>query len=142
MAKKSKRSDEAQTSVKEVPHVLLVEDEPLLIDLYEERFAEETFELTTAETGEEALELARAGRVDLILLDILLPGINGFEVLRQLKADMETRDIPVIVLTNLGSEQSDKDKELALSLGAIDYLVKSYHTPDEMVSIIKQRLES
>jgi CheY-like chemotaxis protein len=71
-----------------------------------------------------------------------LPGINGFEVLRRLKANMETRDIPVIVLTNLGSEQSDKDKQLALSLGAIDYLVKSYHTPDEMVEIIKRRLES
>jgi DNA-binding response OmpR family regulator len=122
-------------------HVLLVEDEPLLIDLYEERFAEEPFELSTAETGEDALRLARAGKVDLILLDILLPGINGFEVLRQLKADMETRDIPVIVLTNLGSEQSDKDKQLALSLGAVDYLVKSYHTPDEMVEIITRRLD-
>ncbi len=123
-------------------HVLLVEDEPLLIDLYEERFTEEPFELSTAETGEDALKLARAGKVDLILLDILLPGINGFEVLRQLKADMETRDIPVIVLTNLGSEQSDKDKQLALSLGAVDYLVKSYHTPDEMVEIISRRLSS
>lgn len=135
-----KNSDPARS--KERHHVLLVEDEPLLIDLYEERFSEEPFKLITAETGEDALRLARAGKVDLILLDILLPGINGFEVLRQLKADMETRDIPVIVLTNLGSEQSDKDKQLALSLGAIDYLVKSYHTPDEMVRIIERRLES
>lgn len=121
--------------------VLLVEDEPLLIDLYEERFKEEDFELVTAETGEDALKVAEQGGVDLILLDILLPGINGFEVLRRLKGNMETRDVPVIVLTNLGSEQSDKDKQLALSLGAIDYLVKSYHTPDEMVEIIKKRLE-
>lgn len=135
---KKKQAPEAT----ETQHVLLVEDEPLLIDLYEERFAEEPFELSTAETGEDALKLARAGRVDLILLDILLPGINGFEVLRQLKADIETRDIPVIVLTNLGSEQSDKDKQLALSLGAVDYLVKSYHTPDEMVEIISKRLNS
>lgn len=133
---KNKRSPEAV----EKQHVLLVEDEPLLIDLYEERFSEEPFDLSTAETGEDALKLASAGRVDLILLDILLPGINGFEVLRQLKADIETRDIPVIVLTNLGSEQSDKDKQLALSLGAVDYLVKSYHTPDEMVEIITKRL--
>lgn len=132
----------SQTEATEKQHVLLVEDEPLLIDLYEERFSEESFELSTAETGEDALKLARAGRVDLILLDILLPGINGFEVLRQLKADIETRDIPVIVLTNLGSEQSDKDKQLALSLGAVDYLVKSYHTPDEMVEIITKRLNA
>lgn len=135
MGKNKHAADKADTQ-----HVLLVEDEPLLIDLYEERFAEESFDLSTAETGEDALKLARAGRVDLILLDILLPGINGFEVLRQLKADIETRDIPVIVLTNLGSEQSDKDKQLALSLGAVDYLVKSYHTPDEMVEIITKRL--
>jgi len=118
--------------------VLLVEDEPLIVELYKERFTEEDFELIIAETGHEALK--KASNVDLILLDILLPGINGFEVLRQLKKNLSTRDIPVIVLTNLGSEQSDKDKRLALSLGAIDYLVKSYHTPDEMVEIVNNRL--
>lgn len=119
--------------------VLLVEDEPLLIDLYQERFKEEEFELLIAQDGNEALKRATKG-VDLILLDILLPGMNGFEVLRRLKRDLETRDIPVIVLTNLGSEQSDNDKRLAFSLGAIDYLVKSYHTPDEMVEVINNRL--
>ncbi len=119
--------------------VLLVEDEPLLIDLYQERFNEEDFDLEIARDGNEALKKADHG-VDLILLDILLPGINGFEVLRRLKRNLETRDIPVIVLTNLGSEQSDSDKQLAFSLGAVDYLVKSYHTPDEMVEIINKRL--
>ena len=119
--------------------VLLVEDEPLLIDLYQERFGEEDFDLAVAEDGNEALKKADQG-ADLILLDILLPGINGFEVLRQLKKNLDTRDIPVIVLTNLGSEQSDSDKQLAFSLGAVDYLVKSYHTPDEMVEIINHRL--
>ena len=119
--------------------VLLVEDEPLLIDLYQERFNEEDFDLEIARDGNEALKKADHG-ADLILLDILLPGINGFEVLRRLKRNLETRDIPVIVLTNLGSEQSDSDKQLAFSLGAVDYLVKSYHTPDEMVEIINKRL--
>lgn len=119
--------------------VLLVEDEPLLIDLYQERFGEEDFGLEVAQDGNEALKKAGKG-ADLILLDILLPGINGFEVLRQLKRNLDTRDIPVIVLTNLGSEQSDSDKQLAFSLGAVDYLVKSYHTPDEMVEVINKRL--
>lgn len=119
--------------------VLLVEDEPLLIDLYQERFGEEEFELEIARDGNEALKKANLG-ADLILLDILLPGINGFEVLRRLKRNLETRDIPIIVLTNLGSEQSDSDKQLAFSLGAVDYLVKSYHTPDEMVEIVNKRL--
>ncbi len=120
-------------------HVLLVEDEPLLIDLYRERFAEEDFNLEIAHDGNEALKKADQ-HVDLILLDILLPGVNGFEVLRRLKRNLDTRDIPVIVLTNLGSEQSDSDKQLAFSLGAVDYLVKSYHTPDEMVEIVNKRL--
>ena len=120
--------------------VLLVEDEPLLIDLYQERFGEEDFELDIARDGNEAIKKADRG-VDLILLDILLPGINGFEVLRRLKKNLDTRDVPVIVLTNLGSEQSDSDKQLAFSLGAVDYLVKSYHTPDEMVEIINKRLQ-
>lgn len=119
--------------------VLLVEDEPLLIDLYQERFGEEKFDLEIARDGNEALKKADLG-ADLILLDILLPGINGFEVLRRLKRNLDTRDIPVIVLTNLGSEQSDSDKQLAFSLGAVDYLVKSYHTPDEMVEIVNKRL--
>ncbi len=122
-----------------IKNILLVEDERLLIDLYLERFRQEKFEMVVAETGEEALKLAKK-KVDLILLDILLPGVNGFEVLRRLKANPDTRDIPVIVLTNLGNEHSDKDKQLALSLGALDYLVKSYHTPDEMVEIVKKRL--
>ena len=119
--------------------VLLVEDEPLLIDLYQERFSEEDFSLEIARDGNEALKKADLG-ADLILLDILLPGINGFEVLRRLKRNLDTRDITVIVLTNLGSEQSDSDKQLAFSLGAVDYLVKSYHTPDEMVEIVNKRL--
>ena len=119
--------------------VLLVEDEPLLIDLYQERFSEEDFSLEIARDGNEALKKADLG-ADLILLDILLPGINGFEVLRRLKRNLDTRDIPGIVLTTLGSEQSDSDKQLAFSLGAVDYLVKSYHTPDEMVEIVNKRL--
>jgi|SRR3989344_1013966 len=121
-------------------HVLLVEDEPLLIDLYQERFSEEDFKLEVARDGNEALKKANQD-TDLILLDILLPGINGFEVLRRLKKNLDTRDVPVIVLTNLGSEQSDTDKQLAFSLGAVDYLVKAYHDPDEMVEIIKKRLQ-
>lgn len=120
--------------------VLLVEDDPLLTELYAERFKEESFSLVIATNGKEGLQLAKKGDIKLILLDVLLPEMNGFEVLRRLKKDINTRDIPVIVLTNLGSEQSDKDKDLALSLGAIDYLVKSYHNPDELTEIVNKRL--
>lgn len=121
--------------------VLLVEDDPLLIDLYRERFGEEDCQLLVATDGRQALKMVDDS-VDLVLLDVLLPELNGFEVLRALKRHPDTRDVPVIVLTNLGSEQSDKDKQLALSLGAIDYLVKSHHTPDELVEVVNRRLES
>lgn len=119
--------------------VLLIEDEPLIVELYQEAFEQEEFTLEIAANGQEGLKKAE-GIPDLILLDILLPGINGFEVLKELKKNSRTHDIPVIVLTNLGSEQSDSDKHLALSLGAIEYLVKSYHTPDEITEIVKKRL--
>jgi CheY-like chemotaxis protein len=119
--------------------VLLAEDDQLLIDLYQERFKQENFHLVLAKTGYEAVQKAGLN-IDLILLDILLPEMNGFETLKRLKSQPKTRDIPVMVLTNLGSEQSDKDKDLALALGAIDYLVKSYHDPDNLVEIINKRL--
>ncbi|MEX2361902.1 MAG: response regulator, partial [Patescibacteria group bacterium] len=93
-------------------------------------------------SGTDALVQVNNNKPDLILLDILLPGMNGFEVLRKIKASSKSRDIPVIVLTNLGSEETDKDRQLALSLGAIDYLVKSYHTPEEMIKIVRSRLSS
>lgn len=121
--------------------VLLIEDEPLLIDLYSEAFEKEDFALEVAEDGGQALKKANE-RPDLILLDILLPGINGFELLKRFKANPKTKNIPVIVLTNLGSEQTDKDRRLALSLGAVDYLVKSYHTPEEIAGIINKKLKA
>ncbi|MEX0594596.1 MAG: response regulator [Patescibacteria group bacterium] len=122
--------------------ILLVEDEPLLIGLYKEAFSEEPYSMSVAESGTDALVQVNNNKPDLILLDILLPGMNGFEVLRKIKASSKSRDIPVIVLTNLGSEETDKDRQLALSLGAIDYLVKSYHTPEEMIKIVRSRLSS
>jgi DNA-binding response OmpR family regulator len=73
----------------------------------------------------------------IILLDIMMPRMNGFEVLKELKSQIATKDIPVIVLTNVGSESSDNDRDLAMSLGAESYLVKSYHTPDEVINRVK-----
>lgn len=120
--------------------ILLVEDEPLLVNLYKETFDNKPYIFSVAETGNEGLDAVESDRPDLILLDILLPGMNGFEVLRKLKESPKTKDIPVIVLTNLGSEETDKDRQLAMSLGAVDYLVKSYHTPDELLKIVSKYL--
>ena len=116
--------------------ILIVEDEALIVDMYKEKLKFEGFRVASVMDGKKALTRAKQG-ADLILLDILMPGLNGFEVLKRLKSDKETEPIPVIVFTNMGSELTDNDKSFALSLGAVDYMVKSLHTPDEVIERIK-----
>ena len=119
--------------------ILLVEDDRDLAELYEEVLSEK-FEIEIANDGKEGMDKAR-NKPNLILLDILLPSMNGFEILKSLKKDPATKDIPVIVLTNLGSKHVDDDKKLALLLGAEDYLVKTYHDPKEILEKISTYLE-
>ena len=114
--------------------ILLIEDDQDLAELYDEVLSAK-FEIEIAHDGKEGLELAKK-KPDLILLDILLPSVNGFELLKAFKKDPETKNIPVIVLTNLGSKHVDDDKKLALLLGAEDYLVKTYHQPQEILEKI------
>lgn len=87
--------------------------------------------------GEEGLHLAQSEKPDLILLDIILPKMNGFDVLTRLKADAATQPIPVIMLTNL---ESSGDIEKALSLGAMTYLVKTNYELDDIVKRVKDTL--
>lgn len=121
--------------------ILIVEDEALIVDMYKEKLKFEGFRVASVMDGKKALTRAKQG-ADLILLDILMPGLNGFEVLKRLKSDKETQDIPVIVFTNMGSELTDNDKSFALSLGAVDYMVKSLHTPDEVIDRIRTILST
>ena len=111
----------------------------MLAEMYQEKLELEGFKVLGAENGKIALKKAQK-QPSLILLDIMMPELNGFEVLKELKQNMGTKDIPVIVLTNLGSESADKDKDLAISLGAEGYMVKSYHTPDEVIKQVKNTL--
>jgi DNA-binding response OmpR family regulator len=120
-------------------NILLVEDDTILAEMYQEKLVNEGFKVTIAKEGESALKQAKK-RPSLILLDIMMPGMNGFDVLKHLKADTLTQDIPVIILTNVGSQLADSDKALADSLGAESYLVKSYHTPDEIVKRVEEIL--
>ncbi|HEY8108640.1 MAG TPA: response regulator [Patescibacteria group bacterium] len=121
-------------------HILLIEDDPMLTELYQTKLELETFRVTMATDGKEGLALARRLKPDLILLDIMLPELNGFEVLKKLGEQAATKRIPVIVLTNLGGERADNDKRLALSLGAKEFLVKTFHLPDDIVGKIKTTL--
>jgi len=102
--------------------VLLVEDDRFLRRAAEATLRKGGFAVTVAVDGEEALNVVRTVSPDIILLDLIMPKIQGFEVLRRLKEDLDTRDIPVVVLSNLGQ---DGDLQRALAAGAAGYLVKS-----------------
>lgn len=120
--------------------ILIIEDDSNLTDLYETKFTLEKFNVLTASDGARGIEIAAQAHPDVILLDVLMPQVNGFEVLRQLKGNKDTKDIPVVVYTNLGSSDSDEKRELAFSLGAVDYLVKALHEPESIVERIQALL--
>jgi DNA-binding response OmpR family regulator len=122
-------------------HILLVEDDPMLTELYETKLEMEGYQVTVVTDGEAGLKQAKKLKPDLILLDIMLPKLNGFAVLKELKANRGTATIPVIVLTNLGGEKADNDKKLALGLGASQFLVKTFHLPDDIVGTVKTTLD-
>lgn len=117
--------------------ILLVEDDSFLISMYTTKFELENFEVVAAEDGEKGLGLAVKEKPDIILLDILLPKMNGFEVLKELKNNKETSQIPVILLTNLSQKN---EIEQGLALGAQDYLIKAHFMPSEVMDKIKKVL--
>jgi CheY-like chemotaxis protein len=118
--------------------ILLIEDEFYIRDLYKGILESGGFELELAMDGSDGLQKAQA-LPKLILLDIMLPGINGLEVLKTLKLDPRTKDIPVVLVTNLGQEDVIKE---AFDLGAQGYLLKVNLTAQELVKIVKQFLDN
>jgi len=125
------------TAEKEKIHVLLVEDDVFLANIYKTKFDMEGFKVTVAENGEAGWNEAKKKKPDIILLDILLPKMDGFGVLAKLKGDAETKDLPVILLTNLGQKD---DVQKGLELGAKDYLIKAHFKPSEVVDKVKKVL--
>ncbi len=118
--------------------ILFIEDESILQKTFEKIFKKEGYKMISALNGEIGLRLAQLKKPDLILLDLILPKINGFEVLRKLKENKKTKDIPVIVLTNL-EEMADIDR--AIELGARTYLVKANYSLEEVLEKTKEALE-
>lgn len=123
-----------------MPKIMLVEDDAILVEMYQAKFELEGYEIKVAANGEECLKLLATYKPDLILLDILMPRLNGFHVLKEIKKQPELRNIPVILLTNLGEAEVDMNQELAAALGVHDYLIKSHHTPDEVVEKVVRTL--
>jgi len=117
--------------------ILFIEDEAALQKTFQDFLAQEGYKMLSALDGEAGLKMAQTENPDLILLDLVLPKMHGFEVLEALKADESTKDIPIIVLTNL---EAMGDVEKALELGATTYLVKASYSLEEVVQKIKKEL--
>lgn len=114
--------------------VMLVEDEPLVVRMYEQSLANDGFEVVTAGNGKEALEKIQQDKPDLVLMDIMMPGMNGIETLERIKSDKALKSIKVVILTNLSGRN---DAKLALSKGASECLVKNELDPKELGSKLK-----
>lgn len=115
--------------------VAIVEDDTFLAGMYEQKFRMEQMNPLMAYDGEAGLELVRKEKPDMVLLDIMMPKMDGWEVLQALRADPSTKSIPVIMLTNLGQKE---DVDLALKYGANDYLIKAHFNPQEVIDRVRQ----
>ena len=117
--------------------ILLVEDQEGFRRIYQDVLNADGYEVLTAMDGEEGWETAKQNKPDLILLDLGLPKMDGFEVLRRIREDPETKKIPVIIFSVIGEQ---KDIQKALEMGANDYTVKGFYTPREILGKIKSVL--
>jgi len=114
--------------------ILIVDDDPTLLEMYVERMKAEGAIVVQAMDGEQALEQVKSSKPSIVLLDIMMPKVNGFEVLRQIKADSETAAIPVIILSALNDDQKRRE---GLSLGASDCIAKSEILPADVVKKVE-----
>lgn len=119
-------------------NILLVEDEPLLSNLLKQRLEKEGLNVILAQDGEEALKILKTVKPNLILLDIILPKISGFELMEILKTDPQFEKAPIIIISNLGQES---DVLKGQSLGAIEYFVKAQVSIEELVEQVKRFLK-
>ncbi len=128
------------TNVGQTEHsVLVVEDDKFLRDLIQQKLQKEGFQTLSAVDGEEGIKIVLEKQPQLVLLDLILPGADGFEVLRQLKSNPKTATIPVIVLSNLGQKE---DMDRALKDGAEDFMVKAHFTPSEIVAKVRATIKA
>ncbi|MFA5935696.1 MAG: response regulator [Patescibacteria group bacterium] len=118
-------------------HILLVEDDGFLASIYAQKLELEGFDVSLATNGEDGLRLAGKDTPALILLDLIMPRLDGFQVLEKLKQDAATKAIPVLILSNLGQRE---DVERCMALGAAGYVIKAHSLPHETVAKIKEIL--
>jgi len=117
--------------------ILIIEDEPGLLEMYRLYFERAGYQVFDVLSGQLGLEAAKEKKPDLILLDILMPDLNGYEVIKKLKSDPETSKIPILVFSNLAQVE---EIQKGLALGADDYIVKTDLTPKELLAKVEQKL--
>lgn len=119
--------------------ILIIEDDPYVRRFYERLFSLEKYNIDMSGNGEEGIEMAKKSKPSLILLDIMMPSMNGLDVLKKLKSDDETRDITVVMLTNLGDEGT---AEKAVEYGADGFIIKSNVEPAELIKTVNGYLKN
>jgi len=117
--------------------ILIIEDDKFLRELITQKLIKEGYGVSEAVDGEEGIKKVKEEKPDLVLLDLILHGIDGFEVLSRMREESALTSIPVIILSNLGQKE---DVEKGLKLGAVDYLIKAHFTPGEIIDKIKAAL--
>ena len=117
-----------------VKKILIIEDDKFLRELIAQKLVKEGYDIAEAVDGEKGIKAVGEEKPDLVLLDLVLPGIDGFEVLARIKGDSEIAQTPVIILSNLGQKD---DIEKGLKMGAVDYLIKAHFTPAEIIEKIR-----
>lgn len=117
--------------------ILLIEDEEILLNILKKKLLEEKYEVATATNGEEGLIAMKSSKPDLILLDILMPKKDGFEVMEEMKKDPELKDIPIIIVSNSGQPV---ELDRAKAMGVKDCLVKTEFDPQEVIDKVRQQL--
>lgn len=122
-----------------MPKVLLVEDDEMLHGMYTQKFKNQGYEVVSAYNGADGVKLAETEHPDVILLDVIMPKMDGFVALKKIRKGDTTAKIPVILLTNLGQEE---DVRKGRELGANDYFIKANHTPQEVVDKVKALLNT
>ncbi len=122
---------------KEKGTILIIEDEPGFRRIYKDFLQNEGYTVLEAEDGEKGLILIKSGHPDLVLLDLVLPQMSGFDILKKVRSDEHSRDLPVIIFSVLGERETIKK---GLELGANDYAIKGFYSPGEMLSKIRALL--
>jgi len=118
-----------------MPHkILIVEDDKFVRELISHKLTEEKFEVSSAKDGEEGVVKIESEKPDLVLLDLILPGIDGFEVISRIRKNPDIESMPIVILSNLG-EKNDVDR--GIKLGANDYMIKAHFTPKEIVEKVR-----